>query len=77
MVKIKVENESKREKFKRIASARANRILDDLRLLGNCSNTSSYSYTEEDVKKIFRVIDSEYRKIKLMFEKKKKRKIQL
>ncbi len=77
MVKIRVEDESKREKFKRIASSRANRVLEDLRLLGNCSNTSSYSYNEEDVKKIFNAIDSEYRKIKLMFEKKRRRKIEL
>jgi len=77
MVKIKIENESKREKFKRIASSRANRILDDLRLLGNCSNISSYDYTEEDIKKIFNTIDLEYRRVKLMFETKKRRKIQL
>ena len=77
MVKMKIDNESKEQKFKRIATARANRILEDLRLLGNCSNTSSYIYSEEEVKKIFSVIDAEIKRVKLMFERKKKRRIQL
>jgi hypothetical protein len=77
MVKPKIENETKREKFKRIASSRVNRILNDIRLLGNCSNTSSYDYYEEDIKKIFNAIDSELRKVKIMFDRKKTKKIEL
>lgn len=77
MVKPKVEHESKQEKFKRIASSRANRILEDVRLLGNCSNTSSYEYSEEDIRKIFNAIESELRKVKILFDKKKTKKIQL
>jgi len=59
MVKEKIENETKEQKFRRIASARANRILDDLRLLGNCSNKSAYGYSEAEVKKIFSTIEKE------------------
>jgi len=77
MVKIKVKNESKEERFKRIATARANRVLDDIRLLGNCSNTSIYSYSDYEVNKIFSTIEKEMRMIKLMFNKNKKRKIEL
>lgn len=77
MVKMKIDNESKEQKFKRIATARANRILEDLRLLGNCSNTSSYIYSEEEVKKIFNAVDGEIRKVKIMFENKKRKKIEL
>ena len=36
MVKVKVKDENKSEKFIRIAENRTQRILDDLRLLGNC-----------------------------------------
>ena len=77
MVKELIENETKEEKFKRIASARANRILDDLRVLGNCSNRGLYSYTEVDVNKIFNAIEKEIKRVKFLFENKRKKKIVL
>lgn len=77
MVKEKIINETDEERFKRLAVARANRVLDDLRLLGNCSNRRLYRYSDSDVNKIFNIIDKEAKKIKLMFEKKKRRKIEL
>lgn len=51
--------ETKRQRFVRIAENRTNKILDMLRLLGNCSNKSNYDYTEDDVKKIFSAIEKE------------------
>jgi hypothetical protein len=48
--------ENSRESFVRLAEARTNRVLKDLDLLGNLSNRSNYSYSEEDMKKIFKVI---------------------
>lgn len=51
--------ESKEERFVRIAEARTNKIIDMIRLLGNCSNKANYDYTTEDVKKIFSTIESE------------------
>jgi len=77
MVKERVENETKEQKFRRIASARANRILDDLRLLGNCSNKSAYGYSDTEVNKIFSIIEKETKRVKLMFENNKRRKIEL
>jgi len=65
MTKSRVE--TKEERFKRIATARTRRILDGLRLLGNCANTSYYSYTEEDVKKIFTAIEKELKRVKTLF----------
>jgi len=47
----------KRERFLRIASNRTNRIVDDFRLLGNCSNRNNYSYTKEEVNEMFREIE--------------------
>jgi Fe-S cluster biogenesis protein NfuA len=70
-MKPKVQNETKEEKFKRIASARTGRILNDLRLLGNCANTSSYQYTNNDVEKIFTAIEKEYKRVKTLFTKSK------
>lgn len=49
----------KRDNFVRLAEARTNKILDMVRLLGNLSNTANYSYTKEDVNKIFNTIEKE------------------
>lgn len=57
-------NETKRERFVRIAEARTNRIIDNLRLLGNCSSRSNYEYTDEDIKKIFGAIEREVKATK-------------
>jgi hypothetical protein len=67
MVKPRVENETKEKKFKRIAASRTNRILNDLRLLGNCSNRSIYSYSKEEVDKIFSALHRELRRVRTRF----------
>ncbi|HAC16884.1 MAG TPA: hypothetical protein DCE78_13205 [Bacteroidetes bacterium] len=69
MVKPKVERETKNAKFKRIASGRTSRILEDLRLLGNCANTGNYTYTENEVTKIFSAIEKELKRTKSLFNK--------
>lgn len=61
----------KSERFKRVAESRTNRIIDQIRLLGNCSNRSNYEYTDEDVKKIFGVIESELKEAKMKYQAKK------
>jgi hypothetical protein len=71
MVKPKVERETKNAKFKRIASGRTSRILEDLRLLGNCANTGNYTYTENEVTKIFSAIEKELKRTKSLFDKPK------
>lgn len=61
--------ETKREKFVRLAEARTNKIIDMLQLLGNCSNTSVYDYTQQDVEKIFGAIEDELKEAKKKFNK--------
>ena len=61
--------ESKREKFVRLAEARTNKIIDMLQLLGNCSNTSVYEYTQKDIDQIFGAIELELREAKKKFSK--------
>lgn len=61
--------ETKRERFIRLAEARTNKIIDMIQLLGNCSNSSTYDYTQEDVDKIFNAIESEVRETKKKFSK--------
>lgn len=61
-------NESKRDKFVRLAEARTNKIIDMIRLLGNCSNSRVYEYNKDDVKKIFSTIEDELKIAKAKFE---------
>ena len=63
------ENESKRERFVRLAEARTNKIIDMIQLLGNCSNSSAYEYTQQDVEQIFSAIEAELREAKKKFAK--------
>ena len=63
------EQETKREKFVRLAEARTNKIIDMLKLLGNCSNSSAYDYTQQDVDKIFAAIEYEVKEAKKKFNK--------
>ena len=51
--------ETKRDKFVRIAEARTNKIINMIQLLGNCSNQSLYEYSQKDVNKIFNAIQEE------------------
>ena len=60
-------NESKRERFVRIAEARTNKILEMMRLLGNCSSKANYEYSDEDIKKIFGALEKEIKNTKNRF----------
>lgn len=66
---MKKEQETKRDKFVRLAEARTNKIIDMIQLLGNCSNSSAYDYTQQDVEKIFAAIEAELREAKKKFNK--------
>ena len=49
------DNETKNEKFLRIATPRVNAIIDKLDILSNCAG-SNYEYTEEQVETMFQAI---------------------
>ena len=59
--------QTKRDRFIRIAEKRTNRILETLNLLGNCSNKNNYSYTDDDIKVIFNTIEAQLKKTKKKF----------
>lgn len=70
------ENESKtketpEEKFLRLSQSRVNNIIDDIRLLGKLSNTATYTYTDEQVEKMFSYIETVLQDTKDSFKKKK------
>lgn len=59
--------ETKRERFVRIVENRTNKIIDMLRLLGNCSNKSNYDYSDADVKKVFDTLEKELKAAKMKY----------
>ncbi len=59
--------ELKRDRFVRLAEARTNKILEMMRLLGNCSSKANYEYTDEDIKKIFNALERELKNTKNRF----------
>jgi hypothetical protein len=63
----KLKEENRHERFKRLAAKRTNEILEKIRILGNCSNKSSYEYTGEEVNKIFSEIDKQIKITKAKF----------
>lgn len=50
--------ETRRQRFDRIAVARKEKILDDLRLLENCSNRSNYEYSPDDIDTLFSAVET-------------------
>jgi hypothetical protein len=62
-----MKQENRSERFKRLATKRTNDILEKIRILGNCSNKSSYEYTEEEINKIFAEIEKQLKFIKSKF----------
>lgn len=68
MVKERVIGENKSDRFKRLATTRTNAVLKKLHVLGNCSNKSAYSYSAQDIDKIFIAIEKEVKKTKARFE---------
>ena len=66
--------ETKRDKFVRIAEARTNKIINMIQLLGNCSNQSLYEYSQKDVNKIFNTIQAELDEAKKRYSKQESQK---
>lgn len=59
---------SKSERFIRIAEKRTVKVLDALRLLGQCSNKRMYEYDPSQVDKIFREIRRTLRETEQRFK---------
>jgi hypothetical protein len=69
--------EDRQARFKRLAESRTNEVINKIRVLGNCSNKSSYNYSEEEVNKIFKSIDGAVKESKARFKTSKKKTFKL
>lgn len=63
--------ETKEEKFVRIAEYRMNKAIKDIESIRNLSNRSSYSYTEEQVNTMFQTLEDTVTDVKSAFAPKK------
>ncbi|PJC70174.1 MAG: hypothetical protein CO014_00225 [Candidatus Tagabacteria bacterium CG_4_8_14_3_um_filter_41_8] len=69
--------EDRKTRFKRVATRRTERILENLRILGNCANRSTYDYNDDDIAKIFYAIENQLRLIKAKFKSVRRKKFTL
>jgi hypothetical protein len=58
----------KRSRFVDLAESRVTKAVQTLRLIGNLANFNNYSYSEEDVQKIFSALDAEVKLLKAKFQ---------
>ena len=63
-------NREKHERFQRIAETRTNKVINDIRILGNCADTHNYSYSQEEAAQIVRAVEEAVRDLKASFSEK-------
>tara|TARA_B100001741_G_C16162635_1_gene418678 strand:- start:38 stop:298 length:261 start_codon:yes stop_codon:yes gene_type:complete len=64
---IKKDYRTKSQKFRELAEKRVNKVLTGLRLIENLSNKNNYAYTNEEVNKMIREIETGVRNMKARF----------
>ena len=66
MVKVKIDGESKHDRFIRLATARTQSAIKKIRVLGNCANNDSYEYSDAEASKIIRALEDEIKALKVL-----------
>ena len=64
---IQKREQTREQRFKRLAEQRVNAILEKLRLLGQLSNKSNYEYTEAEIEAVFKAIQKDLNATKAKF----------
>lgn len=65
--------ESRKQRFKRLANGRVNKILKQLKTLGNLANKSYYDYDEADINKMFKAVEYQLKDTRGKFHIKSKK----
>lgn len=65
-------DETKRDKFIRLAESRMNNALKQIELLSNLSNTRAYEYTLEDIEKMVKTLKNAVNNLEYAFKIDKK-----
>lgn len=66
---ISKKNQTKAEKFKRLAEKRVPVAITKIRLVGNLSDPYNYHYSEEEANKIIKAIKAEYDDLAASFKR--------
>lgn len=61
-------DETRGERFRRLAAARGDRLIREISLLGNLANRKNYEYTPEEVERLFEPIERELREVRAKFD---------
>lgn len=61
---------SNRDNFIRLAENRTEKALKNIKLIGNLSNSTNYTYTDQDIEKIFTALNKQIRDTKAKFNSK-------
>lgn len=61
-------SEEKTGRFVRLAEARVNKAIKNIRLIGNLSNKNNYAYDEKQIDRIFQVLNSELKIARRRFQ---------
>lgn len=57
-----------RAKFVELANARVSRAVKDLRLISNLSNRKNYEYSDEEAKRILKILEAELDVLRMKFK---------
>lgn len=60
--------ETRHARFRRLATARGDRLIREIALLGNLANRKNYDYTEDEVEQLFKPIEAELRAVRARFD---------
>lgn len=64
-------NETRHARFKRLAEARTEKVLNTIDLIGNLSNKSFYDYSKDEIDLIFKTLEESLKENKQKFTKSK------
>ena len=59
----------RRERFEKVASNRVQKVIDYLKLIGNCANKNNYEYTEKDIELMFKEINRTLKETRILYDK--------
>lgn len=64
-----MKDETKEDRFKRVAGKRVQRVLESIRGLSQCSNKRMYKWTDQMLRKMWASIEQELENCKTSFKK--------
>ena len=60
--------ETRSNRFRRLATARGDRLIREISLLGNLANRKNYDYTPDEIEQLFRPIERELQEVRALFD---------